>query len=81
MLGSYTCEYCGESYLSMDICMRHEIACDHNPENRTCCTCSRWYFCASSGPLDCHGIEEGEGKCKAGLVPHQRDCEKYYRAG
>ena len=81
MKTSYTCEHCGQTYLAKDLAERHEAACDYNPRMRTCCTCSRWYWDPSSGPVDCHGIEEGEGKCKAGLVPHQRHCERHYIVG
>jgi hypothetical protein len=77
MINTYTCEHCGETYLEKDLAQKHEQVCDYNKKNRTCCTCSRWYWDPSSGPLDCNGVEEGEGKCKVGLEPHQRNCVRY----
>lgn len=81
MKKSYTCEYCGLTYFAGGLAHMHEESCDYNPKMRTCCTCSRWYWDSSVGPLDCNGIEEGAGICRAGLNPHQRNCEKYYIKG
>lgn len=81
MKNSYTCEFCGYSFFAKTLAETHEKACDYNPKTRTCCTCSRWYWNPNVGPVDMHGIEEGQGECRAGLIPHQRDCDKHYISG
>ncbi len=41
---SFYCEGCGTHFWSSAPALAHERGCDHNPKNKTCFTCSHYYY-------------------------------------
>jgi len=76
----WSCEYCGEAYASSRLCSHHELDCSHNPKNRTCDTCSNWYWDPSSGMIGSDGEPEGGPLCKLiEFEPFSRNCDGWNR--
>ena len=76
MKTTYSCDYCGETFLTKSRCFHHEYDCEYNPKNKTCTTCKNWYFDVSAGMIMDDGEPEGEPKCKLPeFEPFNRTCD------
>jgi len=79
MKPSWSCEYCGTTYLTIRRCSEHEGACSHNPRNKTCDTCGNWFFDPNEGPQSYDGEPEGASSCKLQpeFYPFMRNCDAW----